>query len=589
MSSSFVLCAACRHWYPNHNVEEASFGFRTRDAVYTIQDLLSGVVGSSEEDCHRLQQVSTELQNLCGGMHEEMELLRNRIKELEEKVEKKNTELASANSKALRATVQSAKITRPSPRGTSSAVDGPETYQPYSPSNANRSVFPGVPEYHVRRMGTALEYVSASLYSLLESLAINTRVDTALLWIRPKNLISNELIAPFVVGRDISKVLASAPYRVPEASVPCAVSMTGIAVNLKPRRGATESRRSEDIPLSELIAHTNAAQLLVPVYARYDSKTVLAVVHLIGSPRFPFPFGRRNEEAAKHAATFFSSVLSSHHSNMINEWANRFYDPSVMQGTSTYRGELDLRGDDKCMDDFEPQPLLIYRCLNQRRSEGDIRDSFKTLKVAMVKKAEVMQPVSCVKDLHRHANNMESNWVSAVKATSQLEHYVSTYKDGLLQEEVTRLRQQRDRVVEESKKTMSNYSWMQVPEHQPPPQSSRASETLKATVKGPTDPALPSILPSARVTSASGGDDRCEDSIHAVDLTVGLSPPVIANGNSLDPTDVLKVEELEDVENFALKRLRHLGVDTTPFLMGASRVKKQREELTASLQSMVSS
>lgn len=563
MAGGFVLCSSCRHSYPSSHLEDASFGAKSRETLERLQDLVHRTVGKTPEDDHKLKEMSLGLQNLCGTMHEEMKLLRVKINSLEKKVAKKDKDLGMANSKALRATVQSAKalIHQGSGGGGGAPPAG------YNPNEANRTVFNGVPEYHVKRMGTALELVSAGIYSLLESLAINTRVDTALLWMRPRNLISNELLAPFVVGRDMSKLLSSAPYRVSETSIPCAVGTTGIAVNMKPRSGVHDTRRSEDIPLNELIEHTNSAQLLVPVHSRY-SDTVLAVVHLIGSPRFPFPFSRRNEEAAMHAAAFFSTVLSSHHDHMINEWANHFYDPSVIQSTSTYRGDLDLRGDDKCVDDFAPQPMLIFRCLNERGADADPRDAFMALKQSMSKKAQPMQPVSCVKDLHRHATNMETNWVSAVKATSQLEHYVSNYKDGVLKDEVVRLRQQRERAQEEAEKNAAKYSWRQVAEKQKQGQKQKqGGGGGPSSPNRPTDgSALPPIGSPSTVAPGDDDNDSRNSSINSADLAMGLTPAAVAKENDLDPSDVLKPEELADVESLALKRLRNLGVDTTAFI-----------------------
>eukprot|EP00796_Vickermania_ingenoplastis_P006640 gene6640-4759_t len=558
MATPFVLCSSCRHAYPSTSLEEAAFGYKIREAIESMQTLARKIVGQRPEDKHHLQELQLNLQNLCGSIHEEMGSLRAKMTALEKRVAKKDKDLSAANAKALHATVQSAKI----------LVNPVQSGAPanYTPGEANRAVFNGVPEYHIKRMGTALELVSAGIYSLLESLAIHTRVDTALLWMRPRNLISNELLAPFVVGRDMSKLLSSAPYRVSETSIPCAVSTTGIAVNMKPRGGVHDTRRSEDIPLNEFIEHTNSAQLLVPVHSRY-SDTVLAVVHLIGSPRFPFPFNRRNEEAAMHAAAFFATILSSHHDHMINEWANHFYDPSVIQSTSTYRGDLDLRGDDKCVDDFTPPPMLIYRCVNERGADADPRDAFMAMKVAMTKKSAPMQPVSCVKDLHRHAANMETNWVSAVQATSQLENYVSMYKDGVLKDEVERLRQQRERAQEEADKNAAKYSWRQVTQQQQlsaaAASGKRSPNAIEGNASHPPSAGAPTRSPAAIDDEEH---DSKNSSINSADLAMGLTPAAVAKADDLDPSDVLKPEEMAEAESLALKRLRNLGVDTSAFV-----------------------
>lgn len=685
MSSSFLLCSSCRHSYPSSSFREASFGVKSRETFQSIQSIVAKVNGKTAEDDHHLHTLSAALQNLCGLMHEEVQILKDKLEASEEKMAKKETALEEANRKVLRATVQSAKAvlmpgvvvggssTTSSANGLNSGTTPP--LPSYNPHLANRKPFSGVPDYNIKRMSTALELVSASIYSLLESLAIHARVDTALLWVRPRNLISNELVAPFVVGRDMSKLTNSAPYRVSETSVPCAVSLTGIAVNLKPQPGISDTRRSEDIPLTELLEQTNAPQLLLPVNARYDDQ-VLAVVHLIGSPRYPFPFSRRNEEAAKYAATFFSIILSSHHETMVNEWSNHFYEPSMAHCTSTYKGDLDLRGDEKCVDDFSPPPMLIYRAVNpsppapthggggghstsssqshhnhaNNFNNGggatDPREAFMNLKLAMSKKAVAMNPVAAVKDLHLHAMNMETNWVGAVRALSELENYVNTYRNGQMKEEVNRLREEREKAKERAERNAIQFSWQKM---------SRGSlKSLKDNKAGGDDEVDrldassvsvaddESVLGGATGSNAEGGGKRLNvkfpplrasfsgaagagggkrrltacvsfggsgerktdrrsshrssigsiallegkgkwkergsirsdrssvtssraSSINSVDLALELSPAVIARENSLDPSDVLKPEEMEDAEALALKRLRYLGVDTTPF------------------------
>lgn len=732
-SSSFLLCSSCRHSYPSSSFEEASFGVKPRDAFQKVQSIVGMINGKTPEDIHHLHNLSAALQDLCGRMHEEVQMLKDKLEASEEKVLKKEAALGEANSKVLRATVQSAKaILTPGGMGsagstTNSAIGGSTALAPplptYNPHLANKNPFSGVPEYNLKRMTTALELVSASIYSLLESLAIHARVDTALLWIRPKNLISNELIAPFVVGRDMSKLMNSAPYRVAETSIPCAVNVTGIAVNLKPHPGVLDTRRSEDIPLSELIEQSNAAQLLVPVSSRYGDQ-VLAVIHLIGSPRYPFPFSRRNEEAAKYAATFFSVILSSHHETMANEWSNHFYDPSMAQCTSTYRGELDLRGDEKCVDDFAPPPMLVYRSLNPSlpqvarggggaagagagattgassgaaappRSGGhhmgtistnpgggptDPREAFMNLKVAMTKKAVPMNPVPSVKDLHLHAMNMENNWVGAVRALSELETYVNTYRNGKMREEVERLREERERAREDAERNALKYSWRHMPQKStnnlneskvgneiemkrrgtnngesvgrassinavkgilhggggnsgakasslsislakrgsirqqsikfPPLKPSTSTSPTYGTARRRSTASVhfwgseerrarkgtgsKSSRRSSSSTTASheGGRKRSgstagdgssvrssrSSSINSVDLALELSPAIIAKDDALDPSDVLKPEELMDVEALALKQLRYLGVDTTPFTRSPPVVQDVRQ------------
>lgn len=712
--SSFLLCSSCRHAYPSSSFEDASFGSKSREGFQKIHSIIQSIHGKTPEDTHQLHNLSAALQNLCGLMHEEVQSLKDKLDASEEKILKKETALGEANSKVLRATVQSAKAMFMPGGGvasggstTSSGTGGSPGITPpfplYNPHLANRKPFSGVPEYNLKRMTTALELVSASIYSLLESLAIHNRVDTALLWIRPRNLISNELIAPFVVGRDMSKLTNSAPYRVSETSIPCAVSVTGIAVNLKPRVGVMDSRRSEDIPLTELLEQSNAAQLLVPVSARYTDQ-VLAVVHLIGSPRYPFPFSRRNEEAAKYAATFFSVILSSHHETMANEWSNHFYDPSMAQCTSTYRGELDLRGDDKCVDDFTPPPMLVYRAVNpapppparggppsavpppatqlQNHQTGGIttnangtadpREAFMNLKLAMTKKAVPMNPVSSVKDLHLHAMNMESNWVGAVRTLSELENYVNTYRNGKMKEEVDRLREERERAKEEAERNAIKYSWRSISQGNAKnaaeskgrgeevkrpgssdgassgrsdsfsggkgirhvdgggmaaPQGKRGSARAQNIKFPPLKPSMRLGEPgsakrrstasvrfgngasvkeirkrggskSSRRASMSiasqdtngkvrdrgnGAWDRSSipssrsSSINSVDLALELSPAIIAKDDELDPSDVLKPEELVDVEALALKQLRFLGVDTTPFTRTPQPVQDVRQ------------
>lgn len=66
--------------------------------------------------------------------------------------------------------------------------------------------------------------------------------------------------------------------------------------------------------LLELIDYGEVAQLLVPIFSRYrsDVHEVKAILHLIGSTNFPFPFSKRNEVTVLHAAQLLAMMLSSY-------------------------------------------------------------------------------------------------------------------------------------------------------------------------------------------------------------------------------------------------------------------------------------
>ncbi|ORC85547.1 uncharacterized protein TM35_000341590 [Trypanosoma theileri] len=502
------LCYSCQHAFPVSTLSPCVFSDIISHRFEEVHRIVSEMEKRTPEENHKVVRLQAALRELCSAVDQEI----GALKEC-----KANLEAARQRDRQERELgTQSCPVTahgNNTTMNTQTAIHSPT--RPSHTSFSPRATFNGtVPVYKLRRMNSALELVSASIYSVLESLAIRTRAAVALLWLPPPGVVSTELVAPFVVGRDISKLRNSAPYRVSETSVPCAVSETGIAVNLKPKLGMNEPRLSENAPLMDLIDSSNAAQLLVPVYTRYGEvqRSVLGVVHLIGTPMFPSPFNARNEEMAVQTASTLSIILSSYHETMGGEWANRIYDPSLLISASAYQSTLDMRSSQKALDDFAPPSTLIFRCVNERKEDEDAREVIKALRHAMVKRATPKKAVWSIKDLHRFATNMENNWVTALKSNSEMERRMATLEEKALRVELEKGR--------------------------------------PATV------------------SSLGQASNCFSESHAQQLpSAGCSSPLSGTLPSVvDRKAVLKAEQIEEIEITALRRLHSMGVDTTPFL-----------------------
>ncbi|EPY41064.1 hypothetical protein AGDE_02861 [Angomonas deanei] len=522
---SLQLCASCRHAYPPSVLRKSSFTENIGDRLGAITSGLAQLKGGSPEEVHQIQQLRIEVQSLCSSIHEEFEELNKKINNQEEQASRKEkyaeAKGGSEDDKYFMASRTSATMMNSSSG---------------EPSGAYRPTFNNsVQSYNMKKMTLAFDLVSASIYRLLESLAVQTRADTALVWLRPSGFVAVELIAPFVVGRDMSKLLRSAPYRVPESSIPCAVGSTGIAVNIKPREKCRDPRSTDEIPLLELIEKSNAAQLVAPVFSKGGEldRTVLAVVHLIGSPRFPFPFNKRNEDTTVQAASLLTTLISSHYEVMIGDWTNRFYDPSVLQTTSSYRADLDMRSDEKGMDDFSVPPTLIYRCTNDRVGEFDPREASKALRQCMTKSAAPLAPLAGVKDLHRHATTMENNWSSAVQYTSRLEGMIGTLKEEQLMTEVGEIRQQRDKLDSTNAKREQERIRHQNAIHQ----DLKEEEPVPPVPPIPLEEKEEAFIPEEVQLSARTNTSRT----------------------------TIQADQVDELEFLALQRLKDLGVDTSAF------------------------
>ncbi|KAH9578135.1 hypothetical protein LSM04_005889 [Trypanosoma melophagium] len=502
------LCYSCQHAFPVSALSPCVFSDIISHRFEEVHKIVKEIKVTTPEENHRVVKLQTALRELCSAVDQEIGALKECKANLEaarqrDRQERElGTQSCSATAHGNNTTLNTQTVAH-SPRRPSHSGFNP------------RATFNGtVPVYKLRKMNSALELVSASIYSVLESLAIRTRAAVALLWLPPPGVVSTELVAPFVVGRDISKLRNSAPYRVSETSVPCAVSETGIAVNLKPKIGMNEPRMSDNAPLMDLIDSSNAAQLLVPVFTRYGEvqRSVLGVVHLIGTPMFPCPFNSRNEEMAVQTAATLSIILSSYHETMGGEWANRIYDPSLLISASAYQNTLDMRSSQKALDDFSPPSTLIFRSVNERKADEDARDVIKALRHAMVKRATPKMPVWSIKDLHRFATNMENNWVTALKSNSEMERRMATLEERALRVELERGRPGTVSSLGENSNYFCEYQGLS-------PQSGVCSSPICAT--------LPSVV---------------------------------------DRKSILKAEQIDEIEITALRRLHSMGVDTTPFL-----------------------
>ncbi|RNF15998.1 uncharacterized protein Tco025E_05305 [Trypanosoma conorhini] len=501
------LCYACRHAFPASSLAPCVFSDIISHRFEEVHKVVKELDTTTPEENHRIVQLQTALRELHSAVHQEIGALKERQANLEAARQRDRQELE------LHAQPRMATLQGSNPLSNTQTTGHNLSRSNYSKLNP-RAAFNGtVPAYKLRKMNSALELVSASVYSVLESLAIRARASVALLWIPPPGVVSTELVAPFVVGRDMSKLWNTAPYRVSESSIPCLVSEAGVALNLKPKPGVAEDDVAENAPILELMEMPNTAQLVVPVFTRYGEvqRTVLGVVHLIGNPLFPCPFGLRNEEMAVQTAATLSVILSSYYETMGGEWANRIYDPFLLTSTSAYQGKLDMRSMEKVYDDFPSPATLIYRCKNEKREEGDPRDVIKALKYAMTRRAVPRDTVWSVRDMHRFAKNMEQNWISVLHTNAEMEARLAGLEDKVLRGEIEKGGHRTGSRIESSSPTINGSS----------------------------------VVGRIMITPVASVD------------TLPLMP---------ERKKVLKPEEVNEIEITALRRLQNMGVDTTPFV-----------------------
>ncbi|GET93760.1 hypothetical protein, conserved [Leishmania tarentolae] len=584
-----MLCASCQHSFPEDMLAPASFSTRVGRYLSRSTSLLCATRGKTSKDDHRLSQLAQLLQQLCGAVQEEVQLLQERQNDL--------VMVSTSSSTGRTGQQQQRKNREGAPhsvffasscdrnQGTTSVelcgtLDGTGRL-PYvgmsssfnmAPIASPRATFGGsVPSYQLKRMIAAFDLVSATLYSVLESLAVQCRANVALLWLRPRqNLSSSELVAPFVVGRDLSSLANSAPYCTLEFSVPCVVCQTGVALNLKPQphHPNTPSLSGVDTMLTELMEHTNAAQLLMPVHDRYkerlaaarpstaNTSSVIAVLHLIGSPINPVPFHRHNEEAAAQTSKLLSFIISSYYETMIAEWSNRFYVPTTLHATGKYAAGIDVRGEEKVIDDFAEAPVLMLRTsvsnVSGHTSANEARDAVKLLSQNAQRRSAPLRPMMTVKDLFQQATEMEANWVSAVEQITRLEHTIDTLKEDALRRDISALQKIQDaqRSCATSTGTHSRSSADKKCAVQPPPVATVAPVEEKRTslsmtvIDAPLTPPVP--YASAKATMTAAASTSAAESV----------PP---------NTEVLKADEVNLLEAVTLRRLRELGVDTSMF------------------------
>jgi hypothetical protein len=611
---STLLCASCGHSFPDTLLTPASFSDRVSRYLSQTSQLVRDTQGKTSADNHRLVQIRQLLQQLCGAVEEELQALQGRQKD----GRGSRGTPAAQNSSAQKPDADGLTLARMTSRDATSAAAATNAtlgsttltffrqqppLMPASATVAPLKMFDGaVPSYQLKRMVSAFDLVSATLYSILESLAVQCRASVALLWLRPRQNASSDLVAPFVVGRELASLAHSAPYRTPEASVPCVVCQTGVALNMIPAphlASTTAQGLTTDLSLTELMEQTNAAQLLVPVHDRYAERTVvagasppstsaaatmtasrtsattpanfasvMAVVHLIGSPLHPVPFHRHNEEATAQTAVLLSYILSAHYDAMMTEWANRFYVPTTLHATARYAASLDMRPEDKVMDDFAVPPLLIYRTTvsdpREQQSANEARDALKSLQQAALRKSTPLRPMANVRDVCQHATNMEANWVSAMQQTARLEKKVGALEEDLLRRDLGSLQ-----------KTMDGKGGSGTDGG---PRRSLLSSTSAThlSVSGGIKRAVQQRVkekPTTAPASAAAAD--IFKSITSIDVPVELTPAVpytsdagataISSPVTALSGDVLKPEEMEILEAVTLRRLKTLGADTSIF------------------------
>ncbi|EAN78189.1 uncharacterized protein TEOVI_000841900 [Trypanosoma equiperdum] len=446
------LCYSCRHAFPPSSLGQCSFSDIISHRLDEIHNIVNEMKVETAEGTHQVLQLRGALRELCSAIHQEFGALKQ-DKGGQEAAKRRNLQEQGELVTSFPNIKQENHIHSPATQMTTPTIPR-HSYGGCSP----RATFNGtVPSHKIRKMNSALELVSASIYCVLESVAIRTRAAVALLWIPPPGAVSAELVAPFVVGRDVSRLRNSAPYRVGETSIPCAVSEAGIALNLKPRPGAFDPRASENSPLVDLIETSNAAQLLVPVFTRYGEvqRSVLGVLHLLGTPVIPCPFTQRNEEMAVQTAATLSIIVSSHYEVMGGEWANRIYDPSLLISASAYQGTLDMRSTQKVVDDFAPPPILIYRGVNERKPEDDIREEVKALRNLMTRRPERRAEIYSVKDLQHYATTMEQNWVALLGTITEMENKINKLEENALRTDLPKKQQCMSSSLEQTSNTQS--------------------------------------------------------------------------------------------------------------------------------------
>nr|CCC93897.1 conserved hypothetical protein [Trypanosoma congolense IL3000] len=458
------LCYSCRHAFPASSLTPCAFSDIVSHRMDAVHNIIDAMKAETPEEKHQILKLQSALRELCSAIHQEFTVLKGgapREDAPKKKLPGHSTEMPLITPRrkgsviAQQATLSSAATIAKHPQGAVTA----------------RATFNGaVPNYKLRKMNSTLELVSASIYCVLESAAIRARAAVALLWVTPPGAVSAELVAPFVVGPDVCKLRNSAPYRVCETSIPCVVTEFGIALNIKPKHGVVDTRVSEDSPLVELIETSNAAQLLVPIFTRYGEiqRSVLGVLHLLGSPVVPCAFSPRNEEMAVQTAATLSIIMSSHHELMGGEWANRIYDPSLLVSASAYQGALDMRSMQKIVDDFSPPATLIYRCVNGREADDDVREEVKMLRNAMAKRAVPPKVVNSVRDLQRFAATMEQNWVGLLGTVTEMENRINTLEENALRTDLPKRAQGTSSSLEQATQLASDSNFVQSPRSRSP-------------------------------------------------------------------------------------------------------------------------
>ncbi|CCW70068.1 unnamed protein product [Phytomonas sp. Hart1] len=551
---TFWICRSCRHSFPSDLLEQASFTDHVGKRFGEMRDVLSALQDGKSNIQHSIHEALITLEDLCAAVHEEVDMLTEKLKKAKMGYpydEKNSNDQSMMHSERHKNTTKHSKKATSSTKELPVALPTRNQFNSSTRSNANVAALASImasssiPEYNKRKMCTAFELVSASVYSILESLAVHTRVDAAFLWLRPRGAITNELVAPFVVGRDLSKLAHSAPYRLTENSIPCLVMDTSIAINIKPMNGVRDQRPNGNIPLAELIERTNAAQLLIPVYTRYWTKdrSVIGVIHLIGSPRFPFPFNRYNEEVAAVASNLLSVVISSHYEAMIPEWANHFYDPSILHDTSSYRGDLDLQGDTKGVDDFASPAMPIYREMREPNDEANQRDVSKTLRMAMIRRAMPLYLATHIRDLDPHAAGEEESWDTATETTSIMEKILQVQRDETSAHDI---RKTREMGINLSSSIQRNSGKNGHSSNQTLPSGTMSGNLVEPRTPLADDNELHSIK-----SQNSKNEDDDEKGTHFLSI----------KGKN---RQLLKPEELTEIELGALQRLKSMDVDTAP-------------------------
>ncbi len=282
--------------------------------------------------------------------------------------------------------------------------------------------------------------VSASVYGILEGLAVSTRSAIGALWLHTDDS-GDELSAPFLVlGRNDGFARkgvsgeGALPFRIGStASTVGAVAATGIAVSIRrPSGSGTEET------LQQALTSTVRSTLIVPVFRKFHAteRVCDGAIQLI-SWAHSSPFTQDDEHHAVAAANFISHIVSNFSHAFRGTWASRPpFDPTQLRKHATYNAALDQAVGD-VRDSLSTaaavghagggQGTLIHRQNFGHAPVGSTKAIMRQELKAAGESAtsQLVAPKDAVRDLQRYTQTLESSWKSAVLSLGDSEKRVS--------------------------------------------------------------------------------------------------------------------------------------------------------------------